>query len=193
MRCRPRSRPWSSPAAPAGAIAHRAGPPGRNPRRARRPGRRHHRRRRPVRRRLPHRALPRPRPRALASKVGALAAAEVISHFGARPDGRPSRAGAACEQHQAPRRLLRVGDRQRPGLRRHCATATAEAMVARGVDLVYGGGRLGLMGTDRRRGAGRRRQGLWRDPRTRWSTSRSRTPASPSSTPSPPCTSARRR
>ena len=60
-------------------------------------GRRHDRRRRPVRRRLPRRALPRARRSSAASKPGSLAAAEVISHFGARPEADLKRAGAAVK------------------------------------------------------------------------------------------------
>ena len=56
------------------------------------------------------------------------------------------------------------------------ARATASAMAARGVDLVYGGGRLGLMGliADSVLELGGRVYGVIP---TRWSTSKSRTPA----------------
>ena len=55
--------------------------------------------------------------------------------------------------------------------------ATAAAMVGRGVDLVYGGGRLGLMGMIADSVLDLRRPGLRRDPAGAGRTSRSRTPA----------------
>ena len=56
-----------------------------------------------------------------------------------------------------------------------CARATAKAMVEHGVDLVYGGGRLGLMGliADSVLELGGKVYGVIPQ---RWSTSRSRTP-----------------
>ena len=55
--------------------------------------------------------------------------------------------------------------------------ATAAAMVGNGVDLVYGGGRLGLMGLIADSVLDRRRHASTASSRTRSSTSRSRTPA----------------
>ena len=44
------------------------------------------------------------------------------------------------------------------------ARALVSEMAARGIDLVYGGGRLGLMGIIADDDAGSGRQGLWRHP-----------------------------
>ena len=84
--CRRRSPRWSITRGAAGALAVEAGRACRGPGGAGRQGRRHDRRRRPVRRRLPRRALPRARRSRRCLDAGSLAAAEVISHFGARPE-----------------------------------------------------------------------------------------------------------
>ena len=58
---------------------------------------------------------------------------------------RISRLWCGCEEHQAPRRLLRLGDRERS----RCSPKPPGRLPSdgrAGVDLVYGGGRLGLMG-----------------------------------------------
>jgi predicted Rossmann-fold nucleotide-binding protein len=72
------------------------------------------------------------------------------------------------------------------------ARELGRTMAERGLDLVYGGGRLGLMGivADTVIAYGGRPTASFL---ARWSTRKSRTPALPSCTKSPPCTSARRR
>ena len=88
---------------------------------------------------------------------------------------RPARSWSACEQRAAPRGLLRLGARAASRCSPMRRARPPQAMVERGVDLVYGGGRLGPDGPDRRQ---RARAGGGRSTassRRRWSTSRSRT------------------
>ena len=83
----PRHRPGSPPS-PAARRARWWSPPTHTPRRRGLPGRqagRHHRRRRPVRRRLHAGAGPRASRSTDCARLGGLAAAEVISHYGPRP------------------------------------------------------------------------------------------------------------
>ena len=139
-----------------------------------REGRRHDRRRRPVRCRLPRCALPRAATLRAASRPARSAAAEVISHFGARPR-RTSRSSRAVNHVKRLAVYCGSAPGQRPAFA-DATRATAAAMVGRGIDLVYGGGRLGLMGliADSVLGGGGESYGVI--PR-RWSISRSRTPA----------------
>src|SRR6185369_4813886 len=113
-------------------------------RRSGRGNRRHDRRRRPVRRRIPRRAVPRARPRGLPPGRRGVRRRDYLALRGALGKG-PQDRGETVKHIKR----LAVYCGSAPGSQPEFAgltRATAKAMVERDVELVYGGGRLGLMG-----------------------------------------------
>ena len=126
---RGRDRAWRASRGPGGAC---------------RQGRRHDRRRRPVRRWLPRRALPRGAAPALPRRR---IARRGRGHFAFRRAARSRSARAGAPVKNIARLAVYCGSASgSQPVFAEAARATARAMVDAGVDLVYGGGRLGLMG-----------------------------------------------
>src|SRR6476469_543974 len=109
-----------------------------------RPDRRHDRRGRPVRRRIPCRSLPRPPASGLPRNRRDCSGR---GHLAFRCTARGGPQGARGPMRNVRRLAVYCGSASgSSGVFADATRATAEVMVRRGVDLVYGGGRLGLMG-----------------------------------------------